>query len=104
MITDAIGRISSTGGSALPRRCAILSAALTAWLGLAAAAMLPGTIETAMIPAATKSLPPGVAIIDRRGPLLIVQSDDAGYVRALYKAGAGFVLPARRKTCLNLQL
>ena len=85
------------------RRLAILCALLTSWLALAAAAMLPGSIETAMIPATTKALPPGIAIIDRRGPVLIVQSEDPGYVRALYKAGAGFVLPARRKTCLSFQ-
>ncbi len=76
---------------------------LCAWLSLALLAMLPGRIETALIPATTTSLPAGVAVIDRRGPFLIVQSDAPGYVRALYAAGAGFVLPAPKGTCLDLQ-
>ncbi|MEM6406969.1 MAG: hypothetical protein AAF700_00985 [Pseudomonadota bacterium] len=84
-------------------RPALIGCALVAsWLAIAAAAMLPGSIQTAMIPASTP-LPKTVAILDRRGPLLIIQSDDPGYVRALYAAGAAFVLPARKKTCLDLQ-
>ncbi|MEM7470318.1 MAG: hypothetical protein AAF340_03135 [Pseudomonadota bacterium] len=86
----------------MTRKLAILVAIVTGWLAIAAAAMVPGTIQTAMIPATTK-IPENVAIIDQRGPLLIVTSTDPGYVRDLYAAGAGFVLPARKKTCLDLQ-
>ncbi|WP_298295404.1 hypothetical protein [uncultured Litoreibacter sp.] len=81
----------------------ILSAALLAWLTIAAAAMVPGTINTAVIPATTRALPDNVAIIGTRGPLLVVYSEDPNYVRNLYKSGVRFVLPARKKTCLNLQ-
>jgi len=81
----------------------ICATILASWLTLAAAAMLPGTINTALIPATTQTLPDNIAIIDRRGPLLIIYSEDPTYVRALYKSGVKLVLPARKKTCLNLQ-
>lgn len=84
------------------RHALILCTILIGWVGIAAAAMLPGSISTAMVPAGTR-LPDGVALIDRRGPLLVVQSNDSSYVRALYAHGAAFVLPARKKTCLDLQ-
>ncbi len=77
-------------------------AMLSCWLGIAAAAMLPGTIPTAMVPATT-NLPDTVAILDRRGPVIIVYSDDKSYVRSLYAQGARFVLPARKSTCVDLQ-
>lgn len=85
------------------KRLLILSTILASWLTLAAAAMLPGTINTALIPATRAPLPKNIAIIDRRGPLLIIYSDDPNYVTDLYKSGVKFVLPARKKTCLNLQ-
>ncbi len=81
----------------------IPSAALLAWLTLAAAAMLPGSINTAFIPATTQALPENIAIIGTRGPLLIIYSEDPDYVRNLYRSGVPLVLPARKKTCLNLQ-
>ena len=93
---------STSKSSLILRQTLILGAVLCGWLAIAAASMLPGQIKTAVVPAQT-SLPAGVAIIDRRGPLLVVQSDDPNYVRALYTNGAAFVLPARKKTCLNLQ-
>ena len=89
--------------AAILRHLAILGAGLTSWLAVAALAMLPGTIDTAMIPVPKTALPPGIAIIDRRGPIWVVQSDDPGYVRALYRSGVPVVLPARRKTCLALR-
>ena len=85
------------------RRLLILSTVLLAWLTLAATAMLPGSIQTAIIPVTTKPLPKNIAIIDRRGPLLIIYSEDPDYVTNLYKSGIKLVLPARKKTCLNLQ-
>ncbi|PTX58072.1 hypothetical protein C8N43_2748 [Litoreibacter ponti] len=72
------------------------------WLILALGAMLTGSIATAAVPQGTK-VPDGVAIIGTAPGLLIVRSDDPGYVTKLYDAGAAFVLPARRKTCLALQ-
>ncbi len=78
-------------------------AALLAWLAIAAAAMWPGSINTAFIPATTQALPENVAVIGTKGPLLIVYSEDPDYVRNLYKSGVKLVLPARKKTCLNLQ-
>lgn len=81
----------------------IITTLLASWLALAAAAMLPGSIQTAMIPATTKTIPPGIAIIDKRGPLLIIYSEDPNYVTKLYKSGTKLVLPARKKTCLTLQ-
>lgn len=65
--------------------------------------MLPGSINTAFIPAGSIKLPDTVALIDSAGPFWIIYSEDPNYVRALYKAGATLVLPARKKTCLNLQ-
>ena len=85
------------------KRLLILSTILASWLTLAAAAMLPGTINTALIPATQGPLPKNIAIIDRRGPLLIIYSEDPNYVTDLYKSGVKLVLPARKKTCLNLQ-
>ena len=85
------------------KRLLILSTILASWLTLAAAAMLPGTINTALIPATQGPLPQNIAIIDRRGPLLIIYSEDPNYVTNLYKSGVKLVLPARKKTCLNLQ-
>ncbi len=85
------------------RRLLILSTVLLAWLTIAAAAMLPGSIQTALIPATTKPLPKNIAIIDRRGPLLIIYSENPNYVRNLYQSGVKLVLPARKKTCLALQ-
>ncbi|MCY4337106.1 MAG: hypothetical protein OXC60_20860 [Litoreibacter sp.] len=86
----------------MKRAFMIGGALLTCWLTIAAAAMLPGSIQTAMVPAGTQ-LPETVAILDHRGPLLIIHSEDPGYVRALYAGGAAFVLPARKKTCVDLQ-
>ncbi len=85
------------------RHLIILPTLVLAWLAIAAAAMLPGSIQTAVIPATTKTIPPGIAIIDRRGPLLIIYSEDPDYVTKLYKSGTKLVLPARKKTCLTLQ-
>lgn len=80
----------------------IISAVAAAWLCLALGAMFTGTIATAAIPKGT-SVPQDVAIIGTAPGLLIVRSDDPDYVSKLYKSGAAFVLPARRKTCLALQ-
>lgn len=81
------------------RRLLIISTLAAAWLTLALGAMLTGTIATAAIPKGTP-VPRGVAIIGTAPGLLIVRSDDPEYVAKLYDAGAAFVLPARRKTCL----
>lgn len=80
----------------------IISAICTVWLTAALGAMLTGTIATAAIPKGTP-LPHDVAVIGTAPGVLIVRSDDPGYVGKLYAAGAAFVLPARRKTCLALQ-
>lgn len=85
------------------KRVMILSTVLSVWLAIAAAAMLPGSIKTAMIPASSHNLPENIAIIGKRGPLLIIYSEDPNYVRALYRSGTKLVLPARKKTCLTLQ-
>jgi hypothetical protein len=85
------------------KRLLIPTTILTSWLTLAAAAMLPGSINTALIPATTQALPENIAIIGTRGPLLIIYSEDPNYVRNLYRSGVPLVLPARKKTCLNLQ-
>ncbi|TDT73746.1 hypothetical protein BDE40_2521 [Litoreibacter halocynthiae] len=73
-----------------------------AWVALALGAMLTGTIETAAVPKGTR-IPANIAVIGTAPGLLILRSDDPGYVSKLYQAGATFVLPARRKTCLDLQ-
>ena len=85
------------------RRLIIFLSIILAWFTLAAAAMLPGSIQTAMIPANSENLPENIAIIGKRGPLLIIYSEDPDYVRALYRSGTKLVLPARKKTCLTLQ-
>ena len=85
------------------RLLASLSLAAAGWLAIALIAMLPGAIATAAIPNARIELPEGVAIIGATEHLLILRSDDPAYVRKLYAAGAPFVLPARQKTCLDLQ-
>ena len=76
---------------------------ILAWLAIAATAMLPGSINTAFIPAGSVDLPETVALIDTTGPFWIIYSEDPDYVRDLYAAGATLVLPARKKTCLTLQ-
>lgn len=80
----------------------IISTLAAAWLALALAAMLTGSIATAAVPKGTR-IPPDIAIIGTAPGLLILRSDDPDYVAKLYAAGAAFVLPARRKTCLDLQ-
>lgn len=80
----------------------IIGAMVFAWFGLALGAMLTGTIATAAVPAGTK-IPSDVAIVGTAPGMLIVRSDNPDYVAKLYKSGAAFVLPARRKTCLALQ-
>lgn len=80
----------------------IICAITATWGVLALGAMLTGTIATAAVPKGTP-VPPNIAIIGTAPGLLIVRSDDPNYVRALYKSGAKFVLPARKKTCLALQ-
>lgn len=81
----------------------IIPTMFVAWLGLALLAMLPGAIQTAAIPRSDTPLPDGVAIVGVTTHLLIVRSDNARYVHDLYRAGVPFVLPARQKTCLDLQ-
>ncbi len=84
-------------------RSALISFGLiTGWLCIALLTMVSGTIATAAVPKGT-ILPKNVAIIDSSGPLLIIRSDDPDFVRELYRNGAPFVLPARKKTCLELQ-
>lgn len=73
------------------------------WFGLALVAMLPGSIQTAAVPIGTM-IPSGVAIIGRQSGFLILRSNDPKYVRELYAGGAWVVLPARQKSCLDLQL
>lgn len=80
----------------------IIGGVIAGWLGLALLSMLPGHIPTAAIPHGTP-LPSNVSVIGTTKHLLIVRSDDTNYVRALYASGAKFVLPARKKTCLDLQ-
>lgn len=85
----------------------LISLLTVCWLGLAILAMLPGTIQTAAIPATKASildkLSQDISVIGARSGFLILQSDDPRYVRELYAAGAGIVLPARQKTCLSFQ-
>ena len=85
------------------RKLWIIPLMLATWLGVALLAMLPGSIATAAIPKTGIELPKDIAIIGATQHLLILRSDDPGYVRKLYAAGAPFVLPARQKTCLDLQ-
>ncbi|SHF36100.1 hypothetical protein SAMN05444273_105265 [Litoreibacter ascidiaceicola] len=80
----------------------IICTLAVAWVALALGAMLTGTIATAAVPKGTR-IPANVAIIGTAPGLLILRSDDPDYVSKLYQAGAAFVLPARRKTCLELQ-
>ena len=80
----------------------IICAMIAAWFTLALGAMLTGTIATAAVPKGTH-IPANIAVIGTAPGLLILRSDDPDYVRALYKGGAKFVLPARKKTCLALQ-
>lgn len=84
------------------RPLVIITTLACAWVLIALGAMLPGTIATAAVPAGTR-VPDGIAIIGTAPGLLILRSDDPGYVARLYEAGAAFVIPARRKTCLALQ-
>lgn len=77
---------------------------LLSWLAIAATTMVIGSIDTAAIPRTGIELPEGVAIVGITEHLLILRSDDPDYVRELYSAGAPFVLPARKKTCLDFQL
>jgi hypothetical protein len=72
------------------------------WLGLTLLTMTTGSIATAAVPIGT-TIPKSIAIVGTSGPFIIVQSDDPQYVLKLYKSGAYFVIPARKKTCLNLQ-
>ena len=84
------------------RPLAIISVLIIAWFTLAIGAMLTGQIATAAVPKGTR-IPANVAIIGTAPGLLILRSDDPSYVRKLYQNGAKLVLPARQKTCLNLQ-
>lgn len=81
----------------------IISSVCFGWLVLAIVAMLSGSIQTAAVPIGTK-IPPGIAILGKQSGFLILQSSDPNYVRALYANGALVVLPARQKSCLDLQL
>ncbi len=85
------------------RKLWIIPLLVAGWLGTALLAMLPGGIATAAIPKTGIELPDDIAIIGATEHLLILRSDDPAYVRKLYAAGAPFVLPARKKTCLDLQ-
>ncbi|MEP5762442.1 MAG: hypothetical protein ABJ327_24625 [Litoreibacter sp.] len=84
------------------RSVAIIICILIGWLTVALGVMLPGRIDTAAVPMGTE-IPEGISIIGATGSLLILRSDAPDYVRALYAAGALFVLPARQKTCIDLQ-
>ena len=85
------------------RKLLIIPLMLCAWLGVALLAMLPGSIATAAIPKTGITLPADIAIVGATEHLLILRSENPNYVRQLYAAGAPFVLPARQKTCLDLQ-
>ena len=81
---------------------AIISCVLIGWLTVSLGVMLPGQIDTAAVPKGTE-IPEGISIVGATGSLLILRSDEPDYVRTLYAAGALFVLPARQKTCIDLQ-
>lgn len=84
------------------RHILIICTLVAAWFALALGAMLTGQIATAAVPKGTP-IPANVAVIGTAPGLLILRSDDPTYVRKLYQNGAKLVLPARKKTCLNLQ-
>lgn len=85
------------------KHTALVLTMIVTWIGIALATMLTGSIATAAVPVSTK-LPDNIAIIGRTNHLLIVRSTDPNYVKSLYQSGAIFVLPARQKTCLALQV
>lgn len=83
------------------------AAILGAWFMLAAGlTLVPGVATTVLIPYPAQSLarhlPKGVAILRWDDNMAVLTSDRPGYVTALYKAGAGLVLPARKTGCIDL--
>ena len=71
-----------------------LLAGVMAWSDAAPAALVPFPSQTFL-----SALPEDVAILDRFGHAIALQSDRPGYVGALYAAGAWIVLPAGLAGC-----
>lgn len=78
-----------------------------AWAAVAAGAAWFGSFQTLAVPISKEGflsrLGDDVAIIDFAGATPILISDQENFAQQLYKAGAIFVIPARKKTCVDLR-
>ena len=89
------------------RAAATVAVLIAGWL-VATAAVLALTEKAeaviAIFPAGPRGggLPQDVAMLSWNGSVGRFIGRDSGYVRSLYRAGAIFVLPARRRGCLVL--
>lgn len=84
-----------------------LTALLAGWLAVAAGAAGFGGLDTLIVPMGRDGfvgrLPDDVFVAGRAGPFLIFTGDGETLARDLRRAGALLILPARAKTCLDLQ-
>lgn len=77
------------------------------WLAVAGIAGAIGRFDTLIVPVSTadfpKQLSKNVSIVGQSGPFLIFRGDPEKLAPDLRAAGARLILPARAKTCLDLQ-
>ena len=75
---------------------------LCMWFFIAIGVAYSGATMTVAVPISTP-LPPNISIVGKQNHFLLVRGENSNFVRDLYKHGASIVLPARQKTCLDLQ-
>lgn len=77
------------------------------WLAVAGVAGAIGRFDTLIVPVSTydfpKQLSKNVSIVGQSGPFLIFKGNPETLASDLRAAGARLTLPARAKTCLDLQ-
>ncbi len=99
-------RRSPLGGPA--RRTTIVLAIIVGWFASASGIMLfseaaPAALVIVRGDSFLKNLPENVRIVRGGEHSMVLTSDDPGYVKDLYRAGAWFVLPARKSGCIDLR-
>lgn len=92
----------------LGRHAAALAGLAALWVAAMAVIVLvteAGPAALAVVPGRSfvDALPGDVRIVRGGGHVLVLASEEPGYVRRLYRAGALLVLPARKNGCLDVR-
>lgn len=103
---DKVPGRSWLGG--VTRRTSIALAIVIGWFAAASGIMLfseaaPAALVIVRDDGFVRNLPEDVKIVRGGAHSMVLTSEKPGYVQDLYRAGAWFVLPARKSGCIDLR-